>query len=100
MPISMLVVVWRQPEHATFFSAPCRRGSFFGSDTEKTLFEAELKFCIFTPKNIPPIREFRPFGISRGIYVLFRTDLPLPFIETKRYRCHNKKGFAFPAEIG
>ena len=36
--------------------------SLFGSDTEKTLFEAEPPGRFLKEKNIPPIREFRPFG--------------------------------------
>ena len=51
MPISLLVVARRQPENATFSSEPCREGPVFGSDSENSLFEAELKFCTFTPKK-------------------------------------------------
>ena len=36
--------------------------SLFGSDSEKTLFEAEPPGRFLKEKNIPPIREFRPFG--------------------------------------
>jgi hypothetical protein len=47
----MSVFEQRLPENATFSSEPCRGGPVFGSDSENFLFEAELKFCIFTPKK-------------------------------------------------
>ena len=48
-----------EPENATFSSEPCRWGPVFGSDSENSLFEAKLKFCIFTPK-----KYFAHSGIS------------------------------------
>jgi hypothetical protein len=39
---------------------------FFGSDSEKTLFEAEPPGCFLKQKQITSNRDFRPFG-TRGI---------------------------------
>jgi hypothetical protein len=43
--------------------------SLFGSDSEKTLFEAEPPGRFLKEKNIPPIREFRPFGTSGTFFL-------------------------------
>ncbi len=58
MPISLLVVARRSQKMPLFPVNPAEEG-VFGSDIENSLFEAELKFCIFTPK-----KYFAHSGIS------------------------------------
>jgi hypothetical protein len=75
MPISLLVVARRLPENATFSSEPCRGGPVFGSDSEKTLFEAELKFCIFTPKKYSAHSRIRhPLVVAINPYVIITPE--------------------------
>jgi hypothetical protein len=74
--ISLLVVARRQPENAAFSSEPCRGGHFFSIPSEKTLCEAELKSCIFTPKKysahsgIPSIRDLRNSSSEKSRFIL------------------------------
>ena len=59
---------WKLSRRRAKNSSPLK-SFFFSTDSEKTLFEAEPPGRFLKEKNIPPIREFRPFGTSGTFFL-------------------------------